>query len=87
MMNVEKVRLPAFLVVFLSPGLLFGWWKPSAKEGLFIIGFFMLIYGPKKANVYGNSKAVKQQMKEYEKVIRDQKREQRKLKRTAGKEE
>lgn len=54
---------------------------------LLVIGFFMLIYGPKKANVYGNSKAVKQQMKEYEKVIRDQKREQRKLKRTAGKEE
>ncbi len=54
---------------------------------LLVIGFFMLIYGPKKANIYGNSKAVKQQMKEYEKVIREQKREQRKLKHTAGKEE
>ena len=54
---------------------------------LLVIGFFMLVYGPKKANIYGNSKAVKKQMKEYEKVIREQKREQRKLKRTAGKEE
>lgn len=54
---------------------------------LLIIGFFMLLYGPRKANIYGNSKAVKRQMKEYKRVIRGQKREQRRLKRSAGKEE
>ena len=41
---------------------------------LLIIGVFMLIYGPQKNNVYGDSKAAKKAMKEYERVMKAQKK-------------
>ena len=48
---------------------------------LLIIGVFMLIYGPQKNNVYGDSKAAKKAMKEYERVMKAQKKAQKRLKR------
>lgn len=52
---------------------------------LMVIGFFMLLYGPRKENVYGNSKEVKKQMKELEKIKKEQKRELRRIKHSFGK--
>ena len=52
---------------------------------LLVIGFFMIIYGPRKNNIYGNTKAAKKQMKEYQRVLREQKRERKRIMRTAGK--
>ncbi len=48
---------------------------------LLIIGVFMLIYGPAKNNIYGDSKAAKKALKEYERVMKAQKKVQKRLKR------
>lgn len=50
---------------------------------LLVIGFFMLLYGPKADNPYGNSKEVKKQMKELKKLRKSQEREYKRLKRAA----
>ena len=50
---------------------------------LLVIGFFMILYGPRKNNIYGNSKAVKKQMKEHQRILREQKRERRRIERSA----
>ena len=50
---------------------------------LLVIGFFMLLYGPKADNPYGNSKEVKKQMKELKKLRKAQEREYKRIKRTA----
>lgn len=54
---------------------------------LLIIGFFMLLYGPKKDNPYGDTKAVKRQMRQIERLKKAQKKEQRRLRRSSGREE
>ena len=43
-MNAEKARMPAFLVVLFSPGLLFSWWNPAAKDAFWIILCFMFMW-------------------------------------------
>ena len=50
---------------------------------LLVIGFFMLLYGPKADNPYGNSKEVKKQMRELKKLRKAQEREYKRLKRAA----
>ena len=52
---------------------------------LLVIGLFMLLYGPKKENVYGDSKAVKKHMKELERLKKEQIREQKRIKRSSKK--
>lgn len=54
---------------------------------LLVIGLFMLLYGPRNANIYGSSRAVKKQMREHERLVREQKRELRRIRRFAGKRE
>ena len=50
---------------------------------LLVIGFFMLLYGPKADNPYGNSKEVKKQMKELKKLRKAQEKEYKRIKRAA----
>ena len=52
---------------------------------LLVIGIFMLLYGPKKENVYGDTKAVKKHMKELERLKKEQIREQKRIERSSKK--
>lgn len=53
---------------------------------LLVIGLFLLIYGPKKENIYGDNKAVKRQIKQMEKLKKEQKKELKRIRRSSGKE-
>ena len=43
-MNTDRLRFPAFLIVLFSPGLLFGWWAPSAQNTFWILLIFIVMW-------------------------------------------
>ena len=46
---------------------------------LLVIGFFMLLYGPRKEAIYGNSKAAKLELKRARRLKKAQERNLKKL--------
>ena len=43
-MNTDRLRWPAYIIVLLLPGLLFGWWSPSAQHTFWILLSFMMMW-------------------------------------------